>query len=75
MAAERVFAQHQLEVMRCGVAHVIQLLLTTSDFGLQLALGLGAGLDDLNASALAQLTHRLAELQALDALHELDRIA
>src|SRR4051794_33451012 len=75
MTAERMLTQHELEVMSGGVADVVQLLLAASDLGLQLALGLRAGLHDLNAGALAQLTHGFAELQALDALHEFDGIA
>jgi len=75
VTAERVLAQHQLEVMRRGVADVVQLLLTAPGLCLLLALGLRAGLDDLNAGAFAQGTHGLAELQPLDALHELDRVA
>src|SRR4051812_48182012 len=75
MATERVLAQHQLEVVRCSVPHVVQLLLAATSFRLLLALRLGAGLDDLNTGALAKRTHGLAEFQALDALHELDRVA
>src|SRR6478736_2513137 len=75
MAAERVLAQHQLEVMRGSVADVIELLLPAASFRLLPALRLGARLDDLNSGALGEFTHGLGELEALDALHELDGIA
>src|SRR6185369_9888967 len=70
-----MLAQHQLEVVRRRVADVVQLLLPASGFRLLLALGLGAGLDDLNARALGELPNGLGELEALDALNELDGVA
>src|ERR1041384_8269331 len=75
MAAERVLAQHELEVVSGGIADVIQLLLAAPGLRLLLALRLGAGLDDLDASSLGEFANSLREFEALDALHELDGIA
>ena len=44
-------------------------------FAVYAALGLGARFGDFDAGAVSQLAHGIAELQPLDALHELDRVA